>query len=198
MAKKAAKKTARGRAQDRAKVAGGQKYEVSYEAKKTSRSASAVKKAVKKVGNSRKSVEKRWGTLRVGKFVRVHLAAPTQPLCFSSARRKQTPIKLRTRAGRPVRFMGPPNARAVGACERASDEVGTYCVLIGWLADPSQSENAHEMGFGGGLRSRGFFRSRARRGRQGLHQGGHRRRCRRPHGGPRQAWSRGRLRRRPP
>jgi hypothetical protein len=59
MASKKAKKTARGRAQDRAKVAGGQKYEVSYEAKKTGRSAASVKKAVKKVGNARKSVEKR-------------------------------------------------------------------------------------------------------------------------------------------
>jgi hypothetical protein len=55
----AAKKTARGRAQDRTKVAGGQRYEVSYEAKKTGRSAPAVKKAVKKVGNVRKTVEKR-------------------------------------------------------------------------------------------------------------------------------------------
>jgi Protein of unknown function (DUF3606) len=58
-AKKTAKKTARGRAQDRTKVAGGQRYEVSYEAKKTGRSAPAVKKAVKKVGNVRKTVEKR-------------------------------------------------------------------------------------------------------------------------------------------
>jgi hypothetical protein len=58
-AKKTPKKTVRGRAQDRAKVAGGQKYEVGYESKKTGRSASAVKKAVKKVGNVRKTVEKR-------------------------------------------------------------------------------------------------------------------------------------------
>jgi hypothetical protein len=58
-AKKAAEKTARGRAQDRARVAGGQKFEVSYEAKKTGRSAPAVKKTVKKVGNVRKTVEKR-------------------------------------------------------------------------------------------------------------------------------------------
>ncbi|MET3996473.1 hypothetical protein ABIB94_007379 [Bradyrhizobium sp. JR7.2] len=42
-------------------MAGGQKYEVGYEAKKTGRSAAAVKKALKKVGNSRKSVEKRLG-----------------------------------------------------------------------------------------------------------------------------------------
>jgi hypothetical protein len=55
VAKKAPKKTARGRAQDRAKIAGGQKYEVSYEAKKTGRSAPAVKK----VGNVRKTVEKK-------------------------------------------------------------------------------------------------------------------------------------------
>jgi Protein of unknown function (DUF3606) len=58
-AKKTTKKTARGRKQDRARVAGGQKYEVSYEAKKTGKSAPAVKKAVKKVGNVRKTVEKR-------------------------------------------------------------------------------------------------------------------------------------------
>jgi hypothetical protein len=57
----AKKKTARGRRQDRARVAGGQKYEVAYEAKKSGRSASGVKKAVKKVGNSRKSVERRLG-----------------------------------------------------------------------------------------------------------------------------------------
>ncbi|WMT73488.1 DUF3606 domain-containing protein [Bradyrhizobium sp. Ash2021] len=56
-AKKA--KTARGRKQDRAKVAGNQDYEVRYESKKTEKSATAVKKAVKKVGNVRKSVEKR-------------------------------------------------------------------------------------------------------------------------------------------
>jgi hypothetical protein len=41
--------------------AGGQDYEVRYESKKSGRSASAVKKAVKKVGNARKSVEKRLG-----------------------------------------------------------------------------------------------------------------------------------------
>lgn len=58
-AKKAVKKTARGRTQDRAKVAGGQTYEVSYEAKKTGRSAPAVKKAVRKVGNVRKTIEKK-------------------------------------------------------------------------------------------------------------------------------------------
>jgi hypothetical protein len=58
-AKKTTKQTARGRKQDRARVAGGQKYEVSYEAKKTGKSAPAVKKAVKKVGNVRKTVEKR-------------------------------------------------------------------------------------------------------------------------------------------
>jgi hypothetical protein len=58
-AKKTTKRTARGRKQDRARVAGGQKYEVSYEAKKTGKSAPAVKKAVKKVGNVRKTVEKR-------------------------------------------------------------------------------------------------------------------------------------------
>ena len=63
MAKAAKKKTTRGRKQDRARVAGGQKYEVGYEAKKTGRSASAVKKAVKKVGNARKKVEKRLGSL---------------------------------------------------------------------------------------------------------------------------------------
>jgi len=34
-------------------------YEVRYEAKKIGRSASAVKKAVKKVGNSRKTVERK-------------------------------------------------------------------------------------------------------------------------------------------
>jgi Protein of unknown function (DUF3606) len=56
-AKKA--KTARGRKQDRARVAGKQDYEVRYESKKTGKSATAVKKAVKKVGNVRKSVEKR-------------------------------------------------------------------------------------------------------------------------------------------
>jgi hypothetical protein len=56
-AKKA--KTARGRKQDRAQVAGKQDYEVRYESKKTGKSATAVKKAVKKVGNVRKSVEKR-------------------------------------------------------------------------------------------------------------------------------------------
>jgi hypothetical protein len=54
-------KTARGRKQDRARVAGGQDYEVRYEAKKIGKSAPAVKKAVKKVGNVRKSVEKRLG-----------------------------------------------------------------------------------------------------------------------------------------
>jgi hypothetical protein len=52
-------KTARGRKQDRARVAGKQDYEVRYESKKTGKSATAVKKAVKKVGNVRKSVEKR-------------------------------------------------------------------------------------------------------------------------------------------
>ena len=56
-AKKA--KTARGRKQDRARVAGKQDYEIRYESKKTGKSATAVKKAVKKVGNVRKSVEKR-------------------------------------------------------------------------------------------------------------------------------------------
>ena len=56
-AKKA--KTARGRKQDRARVAGKQDYEVRYESKKTGKTATAVKKAVKKVGNVRKSVEKR-------------------------------------------------------------------------------------------------------------------------------------------
>jgi len=56
-AKKA--KTARGRKQDRARVAGKQDYEVRYESKKTGKSATAVKRAVKKVGNVRKSVEKR-------------------------------------------------------------------------------------------------------------------------------------------
>ena len=56
-AKKA--KTARGRKQDRARVAGKQDYEVRYKSKKTGKSATAVKKAVKKVGNVRKSVEKR-------------------------------------------------------------------------------------------------------------------------------------------
>jgi Protein of unknown function (DUF3606) len=54
-----ATKSARGRNQDRARVAGGQDYEVRYEAKKIGRSASAVKKAVKKVGNSRKTVERK-------------------------------------------------------------------------------------------------------------------------------------------
>jgi hypothetical protein len=57
----AAKKTARGRKQNRARVAGGQDYEVRYQSKKTGRSASAVKKTVKKVGNTRKSLEKRLG-----------------------------------------------------------------------------------------------------------------------------------------
>ena len=52
-------KTARGRKQDRARVAGKQDYEVRYEFKKTGKSATAVKRAVKKVGNVRKSVEKR-------------------------------------------------------------------------------------------------------------------------------------------
>ena len=52
-------KTARGRKQDRARVAGKQDYEVRYESKKTGKSATAVKRAVKKVGNVRKSVEKR-------------------------------------------------------------------------------------------------------------------------------------------
>jgi len=52
-------KTTRGRKQDRARVAGKQDYEVWYESKKTGKSATAVKKAVKKVGNVRKSVEKR-------------------------------------------------------------------------------------------------------------------------------------------
>ena len=56
---KAAKKTTRGRKQDRARVAGKQDYEVRYESKKTGKSATAVKRAVKKVGNVRKSVEKR-------------------------------------------------------------------------------------------------------------------------------------------
>jgi hypothetical protein len=56
-AKKA--KTARGRKQDRARVAGKQDYEVRYESKKTGKSATAVKRAVKKVGNVRKSLEKR-------------------------------------------------------------------------------------------------------------------------------------------
>jgi hypothetical protein len=51
--------TARGRKQDRARVAGKQDYEVRYESKKTGKSATAVKRAVKKVGNVRKSVEKR-------------------------------------------------------------------------------------------------------------------------------------------
>lgn len=54
-------KTTRGRKQDRARVAGGQDHEVRYESKKTGKSAPAVKKAVKKVGNARKSVEKRLG-----------------------------------------------------------------------------------------------------------------------------------------
>jgi hypothetical protein len=53
------KQTGRGRKQDRARVAGGQDYEVRYEAKKTGKSKAAVKKAVKKVGNSRKTVERR-------------------------------------------------------------------------------------------------------------------------------------------
>jgi hypothetical protein len=52
-------KTARGRKQDRARVAGKQDYEVRHESKKTGKSATAVKRAVKKVGNVRKSVEKR-------------------------------------------------------------------------------------------------------------------------------------------
>ena len=52
-------KTARGRKQDRARVGGKQDYEVRYESKKTGKSATAVKRAVKKVGNVRKSVEKR-------------------------------------------------------------------------------------------------------------------------------------------
>lgn len=54
-------KTTRGQKQDRARVAGGQNYEVQYEAKKTGRSTPTVKKAVKKVGNARKSVEKKLG-----------------------------------------------------------------------------------------------------------------------------------------
>ncbi|MGJ4929281.1 DUF3606 domain-containing protein [Bradyrhizobium sp. HKCCYLS2038] len=53
------KKSARGRKQDRARVAGGQDYEVRYEAEKSGPSAQAVKKAVKKVGNSRKTVERK-------------------------------------------------------------------------------------------------------------------------------------------
>jgi uncharacterized protein YjbK len=53
------KQTRRGRKQDRSRVAGGQDYEVRYEAKKTGKSKAAVKKAVKKVGNSRKTVERR-------------------------------------------------------------------------------------------------------------------------------------------
>jgi hypothetical protein len=53
------KQTSRGRKQDRLRVAGGQDYEVRYEAKKTGKSKAAVKKAVKKVGNSRKTVERR-------------------------------------------------------------------------------------------------------------------------------------------
>lgn len=61
MAKKAKKQSARGRKQDRSRVAGGQKYEVGYEVKKTKKSAASVKKAVKKVGNSRKTVEKKLG-----------------------------------------------------------------------------------------------------------------------------------------
>ncbi|CAL75957.1 conserved hypothetical protein [Bradyrhizobium sp. ORS 278] len=52
-------KSSRGRNQDRARVAGGQDYEVRYEARKSGRSATAVKKAVKKVGNSRKTVERK-------------------------------------------------------------------------------------------------------------------------------------------
>ena len=56
---KAKKQSSRGRKQDRAQVAGKQDYEVRYESKKTGKSATAVKKAVKKVGNVRKSVEKR-------------------------------------------------------------------------------------------------------------------------------------------
>jgi len=40
-------------------VAGEQDHEVRYEPKKTGKSATAVKTAVKKVGNVRKSVEKR-------------------------------------------------------------------------------------------------------------------------------------------
>jgi hypothetical protein len=52
-------KTTRGRKQDRARVAGKQDYEVRYETKKTGKSATAVKRAVKKVGNVRKSGEKR-------------------------------------------------------------------------------------------------------------------------------------------
>jgi hypothetical protein len=62
MVKKTVKKqTVRGRKQDRARVAGEQDYEVAYEARKTGKSRAAVKKAVKKVGNSRKSVERRLG-----------------------------------------------------------------------------------------------------------------------------------------
>jgi len=41
------------------RVAGGQDYEVRYEAKKTGRSKPAVKRAIKKVGNSRKTVERK-------------------------------------------------------------------------------------------------------------------------------------------
>ncbi|HVR55772.1 MAG TPA: DUF3606 domain-containing protein [Pseudolabrys sp.] len=50
-------KTTRGQKQDRARVAGGQNYEVQHEEKKTGRSTPAVKK----VGNARKSVEKKLG-----------------------------------------------------------------------------------------------------------------------------------------
>jgi hypothetical protein len=53
------KQTSRGRKQDRLRVAGGQDYEVRYEAKKTGRSKPAVKRAIKKVGNSRKTVERK-------------------------------------------------------------------------------------------------------------------------------------------
>ena len=54
-------KTARGRKQDRARVAGGQDYEVHTKRRRPESPRAAVKKAVKKVGNARKSVEKRLG-----------------------------------------------------------------------------------------------------------------------------------------
>jgi hypothetical protein len=83
------KQTGRGRKQDRARVAGGQDYEVRYEAKKTRRSAGNVKKAVKKVGNSRKRVENRLGTLTSSRWFvrrRRHLRSYLHSVRFGAVR----------------------------------------------------------------------------------------------------------------
>jgi Protein of unknown function (DUF3606) len=83
------KQTGRGRKQDRARVAGGQDYEVRYEAKKTRRSAGSAKKAVKKVGNSRKRVENRLGTLTSSRWFvrrRRHLRSYLHSVRFGAVR----------------------------------------------------------------------------------------------------------------